>query len=223
MTCIYVEAPFVWQLALRQEDFQACEQLLELASAGTIVLALPLVALIETLGTVRLRSNKRNELNNSWREEARQLGRTASTGYQDAAKALQEALLKTAEMASDERKNLNKVIARLGECARILLPTIGQFTDAYLIEAKGPTSLDALALSCIVGDARSLDASIERALLAFDRRAVSVPIMEELKSAGIKVFGTPDQLAPWLASIGVTLTLESTTRSEATPTNRSSD
>jgi hypothetical protein len=210
VTCIYAEAPFVWQLALRQEHFQACEQLLELASAGTIVLALPLVALIETLGTVRLRSNKRNELNNSWREEARQLARTASTGYQDAAKALQEALLKTAEMASDERKNLNKVIARVGECARILLPTIGQFADAYLIEAKGPTSLDALALACILEDARNLDASRERALLAFDRRAVSVPVTEELKSAGIKVFGTPDQLVPWLASRGITLTLAST-------------
>jgi len=170
---------------------------------------LPLVALIEALGTVRLRSNKRKELNNSWREEARQLARTAGTAYQDAARALQEALLKTAEMARGEHKNLNKVIARIGTCATILLPTIGQFADSYLIEAKGPTSLDALALACILEDARNLDASTGRALLAFDRKAVSAPITEDLKSADIKVFGTPDQLAPWLASSGITLTLAS--------------
>jgi len=191
-------------------------------AAGAIVLALPLVALIEALGTVRLRTNKRKELNNSWREEARQLARTAGTAYQDAARALQEALLKTAEMASDERKNLNKVIDRIGTCATILSPAIGQFADAYLIEAKGPTSLDALALACILEDARNLDASTGRALLAFDRKAVSIPITEDLKSADIKVFGTPDQLAPWLASRGVTLALASTDAGRGDPDGRSS-
>lgn len=73
MTRIYAEAPFVLQLALRQEHRAICEQLLKLAAAGTIVLALPLIGLIEPLSTVRLRANKRNDLNNNWREEARQL------------------------------------------------------------------------------------------------------------------------------------------------------
>lgn len=113
MTRIYAEAPFVWQLALRQEHSESCEQLLELASAGTIVLALPLVALIETL----------------------------STG---------------------------------------------------------------------------------RALLAFDRKAISAPITEDLKTADIKVFGTPDQLAPWLASRGVTLTLAAANADRGDTDSRSS-
>jgi hypothetical protein len=207
VTRIYVEAPFVWQLALRQEHAAACEQLLMLASSGAIVLALPLVALIETLNTVRVRTSKQSELNNSWRDAARQLARSDGTAYQEAATALQTALLKTAEMASDERRNLDKVIAQIGSCAQVLLPTIGQFAGAYFLEAKGPTSLDALALACILDDARKLDASSDRALLALDQKAISPTIAEMLKVADIKVFGSPHQLAPWLASKGVTLRL----------------
>jgi hypothetical protein len=48
---------------------------------------------------------------------------------------------------------------------------------------------------------------VERALLAFDRKAVSAPISEDLRSAGIKVFTAPDLLTEWLASKGVTLTV----------------
>ena len=206
MTRIYAEAPFVLQLALRQEHSEFCKQLLDLASAGTIVLALPLIALIEPLSAMRLRASKRIDLRNSWRDEARQLSRTDDDTYRDAARALQQALLKTAEMANDERTNLNDVIARIGTCAKILAPTIDQFAEAYVIEGKGPTSLDALALCCILNDARTLDESTDRALLAFDLKAISESIREDLKGARIKVFGTPDELAPWLASRGVTLT-----------------
>lgn len=207
---IYVEAPFLWQLALRQEHIEVCRQLLDLASAGTIELALPLTALIETLATLRLRSSKRDDLNNSWREEARQLDRTDGVAYKDAARALREAVLKTAEMASDERKNLNTVITRVGACAQILLPTVDQFA-AVLLKDKGPTELDALALACILADARALDAAIDRALLALDRKAVearkAAGVTEDLKGAGIKVFATPKELAPWLASKGIGLAL----------------
>jgi|SRR5882672_7323977 len=211
---IYVEAPFVWQLALRQEYFAACRQLLDLASTGSLELALPLTAFIETLTTVRLRTNKRNDLKNSWREEARQLARTNADAYQDAAKALQEALLKTAEMASDERRNLDAVIAQIGTYARILSPTIGHFTDAHRLEAKGSTELDALAIACILADAHGAATATDRALLALDRKAVekrkATGLIEDLRSAGIKVFVTPKELAPWLASKGIELALPST-------------
>ncbi|TMQ02507.1 MAG: hypothetical protein E6J91_51620 [Deltaproteobacteria bacterium] len=209
MIRLYAEAPFIWQLALRQEFFEPCQELLQLASAGTIELALPLTALVETLHTARLRSTKRNDLNNSWRDEARQLARTDGIAYQDAARALTEAVLKTAEMASDERKDLNNVITQIGACAKILLPTIGHFADAYLIEAKGLTPYDALALAGIIEDARNLDVSTGRALLALDRKAVEMRktagITEDFKNVGIKVFVTPSELAPWLATKGVSL------------------
>ena len=216
MIRVYAETPFVLQLALRQEHFEPCKQLLDLASSGTIVLALPLVALIEPLNTMRLRASKRNELQNSWSVEARQLSRTDEPAYRDAASALQLALLKTLEMANDERKNLNHVIAQIGSCATILPTTVDRFAESYIIEGKGPTSfiegkgltsLDALGLACILDDARTIDEATDRALLAFDRRAISPQILEDLKSARIKVFGTPDQLAPWLASKGVPLTV----------------
>lgn len=112
-------------------------------------------------------------------------------------------------MANDERKTLDTVIARIGACAKILIPTVAQFADAYIVETKGPTPLDALALSCILDDARTLDKSTERALLALDRKAVSAPVAEDLANAGVKIFGTPDKLAAWLASLGIALTLPS--------------
>lgn len=159
-----------------------------------------MTALVEALTTARLRTNKRKELNNSWREEARQLSRTDDVAYKDAARALQEALLKTNEMVNDEREKLNTVIARVGTCAKILPPTVDQFADAYLLEAKGPSELDALALACILEDARELDTATDRALLAFDRKAVetrkAASVSQDLKSVDIKVFVTPDELAP---------------------------
>lgn len=159
---------------------------------------------------MRLRASKRNELNDSWSEEARQLSRTDEPAYRDAARALQQALLKTAEMVNDERKNLNDVIVRLGTCAKILPLTMEQFAESYAIERKGPTSLDALGLACILDDARTVDESTDRALLALDRRAILLPVLEDLKSARIKVFFAPDQLASWLASKGVTLSVPRT-------------
>ena len=116
-------------------------------------------------------------------------------------------------MASDERKNLSTVIARVGACAQILLPTVDQFA-AVLLKDEGPTELDALALACILEDARALDAATDRALLALDRKAVearnAAGVTEDLEGAVIKVFATPKELAPWLVSKGIGLALPPT-------------
>lgn len=101
------------------------------------------------------------------------------------------------------------MIAQIGTGARVLVPTIEQFAVAYMFEAKGLTPLDALALTCIVEDARKLDASAVRALLALDGKAISSLVAEDVKSAGLKIFLSPEKLAAWLATMGIEIVLPS--------------
>jgi hypothetical protein len=211
VTTIYVETPFVLQLALSQEYAGECSTLLNLASSKAVDLVVPLVALIEPFGTLRLRRGKRIEITRSWQEAARDLERTDNITYQDAAKNLQQVMLTTAEMGSNELKNLHRIVDRIWSSARILHPTVEQFKESYNIELAGPsadskgaTSIDALVLSSILGDARTLDASIDRAFLALDRKAITAPVADQLKKAGIKKFGEVSPLLQWMSSIGIT-------------------
>jgi hypothetical protein len=202
---IFVETPFVLQLALRQEHGAVCTKLLTLADTGEIELVVPLLALVEPLGTLRVRASKNIERNNGWRAEARELARTNEPHYRRAAQALQDAGLFTAQMHDEERRNLNEVIARLWKSARVALPGATTFQTAFELEAKGQsgrgqTGLDALAIATILEDARSAPPDVKMGFFALDRRAVNALIREDLSAANVKFFLETESLTGWLKS-----------------------
>lgn len=210
MIRLFVETPFVLQLALRQEQAGVCAQLLDLAESGALELVVPLLALVEPLGTFRLRTNKHRERNNRWREEARDLARTDEPRYRSAAQALKEARLHMAEMDDEERRRLDAVIARTWKSARIALPSASTFQIAYELErkgqsGKGQTSIDALAIATILEDARAAPIEAKMAFYALDRRAVNTFIVTDLSAANVKLFSHPQPLASWLKSERVDL------------------
>jgi hypothetical protein len=49
---VYAESNFVLEIVLEQEQHQACEELVSLASAGSIELVLPAFALLEPYQTI---------------------------------------------------------------------------------------------------------------------------------------------------------------------------
>lgn len=204
MIRVYAESPFVLQLVLRQEHRATCDALVEIARVGTIELVLPVVAFIEPLGTLRLRASKRQESSNAWRAQARELARSDHQSDRQAAEALENAILSTAQMTDEERRRLDDVTAQVGSVARLLSPSVADFRRAYALEQKGATGVDALAMALIVSDATT-HAVDEHALLSLDEKSIPATITAELKASGMKVFTKPDELRSWLRSKSIEL------------------
>lgn len=230
MIRIFVETPFVLQLALRQEHSATCTRLLDLADAGEIELVVPLLALVEPLGTLRHRVSKNIERNNRWRGEAHDLARTNEPHYRQAAQALQDAGLHTAQMDDEERRNLNEVIARLWKSARVALPSATTFQTAFELEAKGQTGrdqtgIDALAIATILEDARLAPPEMRMGFFALDRKAVNALVRADLSAANVKFFLETESLAGWLRSEKVDLlgAPDTSARTNASPTPTAGD
>lgn len=75
---VYVESNFVLELALMQEDQDACEHVLSLSSSGKIHLILPAFSLTEPYETLVRRGKARSQLAQSVQTELQQLGRSKS-------------------------------------------------------------------------------------------------------------------------------------------------
>lgn len=59
---VYVESNFVLEQALQQEQCEACESILQLASAGRISLCVPAFSLAEPHQALTLKDKARNRL-----------------------------------------------------------------------------------------------------------------------------------------------------------------
>lgn len=201
MITIYAESPYLLQIALRQEHSRACEDLLDRTDQRTIEIAVPIVALVEPLTTWRLRVSDRARVGEEWRKQARELARTDSPIYKDAAAALQEALLKTAAMDDEERGNIDAAIARVSAKARLMPFKAELFAAGYAMEARtGLTSIDALAAVTILADDARPDPAGERVFLSLDKKSYTAAALEEFRSAGVQVFHQADALTGWLGA-----------------------
>jgi predicted nucleic acid-binding protein len=74
---VYAESNFVLEIVLEQEQHQACEELVSLASAGSIELVLPAFALLEPYQTIVRRKDDGKRFRDSLVDHAKQLERTA--------------------------------------------------------------------------------------------------------------------------------------------------
>lgn len=74
---VYIETNFVLELALEQEEFESCHDLLALTASGAIALVVPAFALVEPLETLIRRDKSRKQLADRVGSELRQLGRSA--------------------------------------------------------------------------------------------------------------------------------------------------
>ncbi len=74
---VYAESNFVLEIALEQEQHQACNELVSLAASKSIELVLPAFALLEPYQTVVRRKNEWKALHKDQLTHAQQLERTA--------------------------------------------------------------------------------------------------------------------------------------------------
>jgi predicted nucleic acid-binding protein len=203
---VYVECPFVLQLALKQEHAEYCERIASAATGGAFEIALPIVALVGPLYVQRGDLNERRKLASAWRAQANQLKRTNAVTHQDAVAAMEEALVKVAPIDDADRTSIADTIARLSRTCRLLPFHESLFAQGFSIERRmGLTSVDALAVATILDEARTLNPlSHDRAFLALDKKSMASAI-PELRAAGVQMCGEPASLEAWLKARGVTL------------------
>jgi hypothetical protein len=85
---VYVESNFVLEQALEQEQCESCEQLIGMASAGSLQLVIPAFSLAEPHGTLLRTKNARSRLSNELLPHLRELAR--SRGYREVSANLHE-------------------------------------------------------------------------------------------------------------------------------------
>lgn len=158
---VYVESNFVLEVALQQEQYHACEQLVALAEASRIKIAIPAFSLAEPFHTLGRRDANRRTLARNLDAELGQLRRSDSlTNEVDTLRSMTGFLVHSGRI---EATGLKNAIDRLVNCSHIIPSSVEVFRKAWELETKhGLTSPDAIVLSSILIDLdeRQPDASI---------------------------------------------------------------
>ena len=191
------------ELALKQEQAENCERIVNGVRGGVYELALPIVALVEPLYAHRGSSEKRKRVAEQWQEQLAQFKKTDTPLHRDAVTAIQDALVKTAKIEDYERRRIADTAGRLSAQCRLLPVRDSLFAEGFNLERHlGLTSVDALAISTIMDDARTL--SHDRVFLSLDKKSMT-PVISELKTLRVDVCHKADNLEGWLKARGVTL------------------
>lgn len=114
----YAETNFVLELVLEQEESEACEEILSLARAGTVALALPAYSLIEPVETLRRRHGRRIALARESAEQLKLLRR--STRFSKEILDVDRIGRVFERSTAYESSRLDHIRATLTESARIL-------------------------------------------------------------------------------------------------------
>lgn len=119
---VYVESNFVLELALMQEQYESCSQLVELAESRHIKLIIPAFSLAEPYGTLignEKRRRRLSELSNDIRTELKQLER--SQNYQQPISALQEEIGEfLVQSQEEEKQRLQTTLIQLLDLVEII-------------------------------------------------------------------------------------------------------
>lgn len=115
---VYVESNFVLEVALEQEQCESCEQLIKLASAGSIRLAIPAFSLAEPHIALLRRANDRSRLGAELQRQLSELGR--SRPYRESRSAFSEFAAVLSSSAERERAGLERTVESLLNVAEVI-------------------------------------------------------------------------------------------------------
>jgi len=189
---VYVESNFVLEQALEQEQCESCEQLIGLASAGSIQLVIPAFSLAEPHGALLRTKNARSRLRSELLPHLRELARSrayreASTNFDE----LADILLRSGER---EREGLQRTIERMINAAQVI-PLDSRVLDmAGIIEAGfGLSAQDSIVLASIVSHLAETK-PVESCFLNRNTKDFEGPdVRETLEQYACKFFGRLDE------------------------------
>lgn len=149
-----VESNFVLELALRQEEHEACDAILRLANSGAIRLVLPAFSISEPYDTLTRRQLRRTRLYEDISNELRQLSRTRS--YAEQVGQLAGPLRLLVESGEDELRRLDETLTDLLRIAEPVDVRSELLTESLRArETHGFTAPDALVYASILEHLRS--------------------------------------------------------------------
>ena len=115
---VYVESNFVLELALLQEQYPSCEEILRLCEAGRVQLIIPAYSLAEPYETLVRRHKQRQRMKTELDDELRQLART--TTYSHRLRGFEHLTALLIDSADEEAKQLETVRSRLLKVAEVI-------------------------------------------------------------------------------------------------------
>ena len=105
---VYVESNFVLELAFLQEEFEACNSILELSEAREIDLIVPAYSLLEPYEALVRRSRRRNELSIRLADETREMSR--SRPYSEITERASEITSTLISSGEQEKRRLDSTV-----------------------------------------------------------------------------------------------------------------
>lgn len=115
---VYVESNSVLELALLQEQYQSCEEVLKLCEAGGAQLVVPAYSLSEPYETLTRRQKQRKKLKEELDAELGQIARTET--YANRIERFRDSTALLMNVGDEEAKRLEDVRARLTKAAEVI-------------------------------------------------------------------------------------------------------
>jgi predicted nucleic acid-binding protein len=150
---VYVESNFVLELALLQEQHEACDKILRICEAGGQNLVMPAYSMMEPLDTIRRHQVARRRTKNALEEEFRQLARTAT--YREHLRDVKVVTALLVESSEQDLQRLASVRSRLLACAELIpldtsiLTRAEEYSEEYDLSAQ-----DAVIYSSVLAHLR---------------------------------------------------------------------
>jgi predicted nucleic acid-binding protein len=152
---VYTESNFVLQIALRQEEAEAAESILQYAEKGDVTLSIPEFALSEPFSTVSYRTVEWKRIADSLtRQLLTQLSRSQPRHTEVA--SIQQLLENLAKMEQEDNNLLHSTVQRILKIGDILPLNTNVFQTALdYIARYGLHAQDAIIYASIITDLKS--------------------------------------------------------------------
>ena len=146
---VYVESNFVLEMALEQEQCESCEQLVKIASTGSIRLVIPAFSLAEPHIALMRKGNERSRLSGDLQKHLSELGR--SRPYREAPGDFSELVAVLIKSAERERSGLKGAIERMLKTAEVIPLDADMFYRANSVRfALDMSAQDSIILASVI-------------------------------------------------------------------------
>lgn len=179
---VYVESNFLLELARQQEQAPAAEEILRLAEASQISVALPVFAVCEPFSTISRYGSERARFVESMQRELRELGRTRT--HRSLAAVLQPVGQTLLDLQRTEMDELEGSVARTLRIGSIIPLTSSTFEEARRTEVRyGLSPQDAIIYASVLQDLRDRNSQEPKCFVSRNSRDFDDPAIHAELSA----------------------------------------
>lgn len=184
---VYVESNFVLEVALRQEEHEACERILQYAARSQIELVIPAWSLAEPYWTWHHRAGEREELRKRLDDVLRQLSR--SPYYVDVLESSTDIVGLLGRSIDRDKKQLDRTCDRLIELASVVHLDDGILSDSYRFQsARDLSPQDAFVYASIAAHLRNQPVDESKIVVTRDADDFLTPdVQSELNGLGAEL------------------------------------